>query len=61
MPAELTLHLVAADGHAFDIQIPAPVIRPPTVLRLHSVQLATIGATERFDGTGWQPTTIGAT
>lgn len=52
---QLTLHLAAADGASFILQIPAPVVSAPVTVRVAGVQLAGVQAVYQWDGTAWSP------
>ena len=52
----LVVHLRAADGATFDLQVPAPVVRHP-VVRVAEVRAFAIATVQQWDGTKWVATT----
>lgn len=49
----LTLHLRAANGAVFDLQVPMPPVRTPRV-RVAGVRAFAIASTYRWTGTSWE-------
>jgi len=50
----LVVHLRAADGATFDLELPAPAAVPR--VRLADVRAYSIQSTYQWDGQAWQPT-----
>ena len=50
----LVVHLRAADGAIFDLDVPAPVVRR-AVVRVADVAAVAVQAVDEWDGNAWQP------